>query len=329
MNEKVNIAGIELIVLKFHMDLIQKTNKLTIVLLSSLVLGICIPKPVCAEWDEWLADAEVSFSADDNINRAIFAREEKNDQYWNGLVSVGRLYHFSGYTRMDISAQVDGRIHHQYSRLNQVTPGLRIGVRHKIGLGPYQPWIKGYLSSGHIFSRSKIRQGYLTHAGISLGKTLHERIDVELGYHFDYRQSENGNVIPGQRLIEAGLDPGLSNSVYDLSGHSAQLQLNVALTEQLLLNLGYSFRAGDIVSINSSSFAPRLERVVDAIVNDDAFPGWAYRADGISNRYSINASYAVFQGNGIINLNYQHTAAHAKSFTYRNNVFRINFMYRF
>ncbi|MEE9344569.1 MAG: hypothetical protein V3U88_03075 [Methylococcales bacterium] len=299
-------------------------NKLSFVLLSSLVLGLCTSIPVRAEWDEWLADADISFAAEDNINQAIFSQDEKSDQYWDGLVSLGRLYHFSGFTRMDISAQFDGRVHHNYSGLNQITPGLKLGVRHKLGLGPYQPWIKAYLSSGHIFSRSKIRQGFLTHAGLRLGKPLSERIDIELSYGFDYRTSRDSSTISSQRLLEAGLNPEISSSVYDLTGHSAKLQFNVAITEQLLLNLGYRFRSGDIVSTNSTSRASRLERVADAITTDDAFPGWAYRADGISNAYSANASYAFLQGQALINLNYQHIAAHAKSFTYRNNVFRIN-----
>ncbi len=310
------------------MHQVFKIKKRSIVLLN-LVFGLCVSNPVNAEWDEWLADADISFSAEDNINRAIFAKDEKSDQHWDGLVSLGRLYHFSGFTRMDISAQLDGRVHHQYSRLNQLTPGLRVGIRHKFGLGADQPWIKAYLSSGHIFSRSKIRRGFLTHAGVSFGKPLHERIDVEIGYHFDHRQSRDRKTISTQRLLQAGLDPQISSSVYDLTGHSAELQLNVAITEQLLVNLGYTFRSGDIVSTNNTSRASELANIADAISNDDAFPGWIYRADGISNTWSVNASYAFMQGQALINLNYQHIAAHAKSFTYRNNVFRINLSYYF
>ncbi|MEE9412824.1 MAG: hypothetical protein V3V22_07190 [Methylococcales bacterium] len=312
------------------MGLPQQLKKTRQLLLTSMLLGLCLIKPLYAEWDEWLVDTDVSFSAEDNINRSIYDNESKSDQFWSGFVSLGRLYHFSGFTRMDISAQLDGRIHHKYSGLNQLTPGLRLGIRHKLGLGPYQPWVRGYVSSGHIFSRSKIRQGFLTHAGISLGKPLHERIDVEFGYRFDHRESQDSNAIPGQRLVQAGLNPEISNSVYDLTGHSAELQFNAVLTEQILLNLGYAFRSGDIVSTNMTSLAPRLTGIIDAIAMDDAFPGdWAYRADGISHTYSVNASYAFMDGHASINLGYQHTGAHAKSFTYRTNSYRINFMYNF
>jgi hypothetical protein len=43
----------------------------------------------------------------------------------------------------------------------------------------------------------------------------------------------------------------------------------------------------------------------------------------------VNAGYAFLQGQAVVNLNYQHIAAHAQSFTYRNNVFRINLGYYF
>ncbi len=311
------------------MDRVRNSNNRSVLLRLCLVIALFASKSALAEWDEWLADADLSFSAEDNITRAVFGREEKSEQYWSGFFSLGRLYHFSGFTRMEISAQVDGRVHHKYSRLNQVNTGLRLGVRHKLGLGPNQPWIKGFVSSGHIFSRSKIRQGFLTQTGIRLGKQIHNRIGVEVGYLFDHRKSRDGNAISRQRLIETGLNPEISNSVYDLSGHSANLQLNIGITEQLLLNSGYTFRTGDIVSINSSLLASRLDRVADAVVNDDAFPGWAYRADGITHSYSVNASYAMMQGHAMINLNYQHSVARAKSFTYRNNLFRVNFIYYF
>lgn len=312
------------------MDLPQQFKKTLHLLLSGMLLGLSLIKPLYAEWDEWLVDTDISFSAEDNINRSIYDNESKSDQFWSGFVSLGRLYHFSGFTRMDISAQFDGRIHHDFSRLNQINTGLRLGIRHKLGLGPYQPWIRGYVTSGHIFSRSKIRQGFLTHAGVSLGKTLHERFDVELGYRFDHRESRDNNAIPRQRLVQAGLNPEISNSVYDLTGHSVELQFNAAFTEQLLLNLGYAFRSGDIVSTNMTSLASRLAGITDAIAMDDAFPGaWAYRADGISHTYSVNASYAFMDGHASINLGYQHTGAHAKSFTYRNNSYRINVMYYF
>jgi len=311
------------------MVFLQYLKKISFLLLTSLFLGLSITKPVCAEWDEWFADTEISFSTQDNINHAIDDTEAKSDQTWGAFTSVGRTYHFSGFTRMDISAQLDGRVYHQFSGLNQINSGLKVGVRHKFGLGPYQPWIKGYVASGYIFSRSKLREGYQTYAGIDLGKPLHDRIDMVLSYRFDHRDSSNPQTITTRKLKARGFYPSVSSSVYDIEGHTVELQFNALLTQDLFLTAGYAFRDGDIVSTTKPSLASRHRQVVDAVVNDDAIPGWAYRADGITHTYSIDASYALMKGDASINLGYQHTEGHADPFTYRNNLFRMNFMYNF
>lgn len=296
---------------------------------TSMVFTMLMSFNVCAEWDEWISDAELSFTSDDNINRALFGKQERSDQYWSGFASLGRLYHVSGFTRFDLSARVNGRVHHEFSRLNQINTGLQLGVRHKFGLGPVQPWVRAYVDSGYIFSRSEIRNGFLTHAGIRYGQPINNRISVEIGYEFDYRESDDGRSIPNARLIQTGLPPNMSNSVFDLIGHSAKARLKFALTEQILLNLGYTFRAGDIVSVNNSLQAAEIQPIVDAVVNDDAFPGWAYRADGLTNVYSVTGSYAMLEGQALINVQYRHVASHARSWSYRNNVFRVAFNYRF
>lgn len=296
---------------------------------TGMVVTMLMPFYVHAEWDEWVADAELSFTSDDNINRGLFGKEELSDQYWSGFASLGRLYHLSGFTRFDLSTRVNGRVHHEFSRLNQVNTGIQLGVRHKFGLGPAQPWVRAYVDSGYIFSRSEIRNGFLTNAGIRIGQPINHRISVEIGYEFDYRESDDGKSIPDVRLVQTGLTPNLSNSVFDLIGHSAKAQLKLALTEHILVNFGYTFRAGDIVSVNTNSQAAEIQSIVDAVVNDDAFPGWAYRADGLTNVYSATASYALLEGQALINLQYRHIASHARSWSYRNNVFQVAFNYRF
>jgi len=62
------------------MVLLQYFYKTTRALLSSLALGLCLSNPVFAEWDEWLADAEISFFAEDNINNSFYEQEAKSDQ---------------------------------------------------------------------------------------------------------------------------------------------------------------------------------------------------------------------------------------------------------
>lgn len=309
-----------------HFNYLKTSARL---LLVSLVLGLSTPNSLCAERDEWLSDAEVSFSAEDNVNHAIYDTEAQNDQVWSGLVSLGRIYYFSGFSKLDIGAQLDGSVHHEFSGLNQLDTRLKIGFRHKFGVGPFKPWIKGYIAPGYIFSRSKIREGYHTQAGIDLGKPLNKRIDLVLGYRFDHRDSRNTNPISTQKLEAAGFDPGISSAVYDITGHAEELHINALLTQRLLLSLGYAYRDGDFVSTSRPSLASRHRSVADAIVRDDALPGWAYRADGITHSYSVDASNAFMQGDASLHPGYQYTQGRADAFTYRNNLFRMSFVYHF
>lgn len=305
--------------------------KIFFLYLLAMVLSLSVSKNVFAEWGEWLVDAEISFSTEDNINRAINDALTESDQVWNGFSSVGRDYHFSGYTRLNISAQFQGSIHHEFSRLNYVNSGIRIVVRHKFGLGSYQPWIKGYVSSAYNFSDSRIRKGVLTHAGIEFGKPLHDRIDMQISYRFDRRDSQDSHSITSQKLNAAGfsLDKVKPSSVYDTEGHTIALKFNALLTQQLILTLGYAYRDGDIVSTSIPTNAAVYEKIIDAIVNDDALPGWAYRVNGRTHTYAVDVNYAFMQRDASVNLGYQHSEGHADEFTYRTNLLRINFIYHF
>ena len=69
-----------------------------------MLLGLCLMKPLYAEWDEWLLDTDASFSAEDNINRSIYGGESKSDQFWSGFVSFGPTLSFFRFLPEWISA---------------------------------------------------------------------------------------------------------------------------------------------------------------------------------------------------------------------------------
>lgn len=293
---------------------------------SVLILLICLPDKAVAEW---FADTEISYTFQDNINHAVFESAEESDQIWNAAVSVGRAYQLNNNTRFFANVRFDGSVHQKFDKLNQLNPGVSLAVQHKFGIGPYQPWIRGSVTTGYIFSSSRIRDGQTATAGFELGKALHERLDLALSYRFDYRNSRNSRIIDPNTLIAAEIEPGKSSAVYDIQGHSVGIQLNALLTQQWLLVLAYNFRDGDIVSSNSPALVPRINSVVDAIAIDDALPGWAYRAEGKTHRFSVDANYAFLQGHAAFNVGYEYIESHAGPFTYRNNLFRMNVNYSF
>ena len=306
----------------------QLLKILTCILLT-LMLLICFPDKARAEWTEWLADTELSYTYQDNINHSMFSAAEESDHTWKALISAGRVYQLGENTRFFASALVDGSVHHKFGKLNHLTPGVSLAAQHKFGIGPYQPWIRGSVTTSHIFSRSRIRKGQTVTAGLDVGKALHERLDIALSYRFDYRNSDNSQTIAANKLLAAGIDPGISSAVYDIKGHSIGIQFNALLTQQWLLLVAYNFRSGDIVSSNEPGLIPNINSIVDAIDFDDALPGWAYRSDGNTHRYSVDANYAFLKGHAAFNVGYEYIESHASQFTYRNNLLRVNFNYRF
>lgn len=294
-----------------------------------LMVFICFPSQVFAEWTEWFADVEASYTFHDNINHAMFDSAEESDQVLNTIASAGRAYQLADNTRLFTRIYVDGNVHKIFDRLEQLESGVSLALRHKFGLGAYQPWIRGSVSTGYIFSRSKIREGQTVIAGLDIGKALHERLDIMLSYRFDYRDSRNYKTVAANKLTAALIEPGKSNGVFDTKGHSVAIQFNALLTQHWLLMFGYQFRHGDVVSSNSPALVPQIHGIVDAIALDDALPGWSYRSEGKTHRYSIDANYAFMKGHAAFNVGYELIESHVKSFAYRNNLFRINLNYSF
>lgn len=297
--------------------------------IAILLVVACFSANAIAEWTEWLVDAEGSYTFQDNINHAMFDSAEESDQSWNVKLSSGRVNQLTNNTRFFAAAFLDATVHHDFTNLNQVNTGVSLAVRHKFGLGPYQPWVMASVNSGYIFSRSRLREGYMTTAGIDVGKALHERFDVALSYRFDYRNSNNGQKVNNNKLINAGIRPGKASDVFDIKGHSVGIQFNTLLTQQWALLLAYNYRVGDIVSNNDPRLVPRISNIVDAIVIDDAMSGWSYRSDGETHKYSVDANYAFLKGHAAFNLGYEYSESSAESFTYKNSLFRVNVNYSF
>lgn len=319
--------------MKTDFRLLKFRNNAAIQIASTVLLGVSMSFtviPLCqAQWSEWVTNVEVDYSTNDNINNTFFDSATENDQTWELFASHGRIYQLTENSQLLLSAQTNGSIHHQFEQLDHIDIGAGLSMRHKFGVGPYRPWASIRLSGAHRFSRSVIRNGNLITAQLMLGKRLHERIDLSLNYTFDYRNSQSDNPITATDLSQVRTYPHESNSVFDLNGQSVGAQLHLLATQNLLLSLSYSFRDGDVVSTNEPGLIPGLGKIIDAIANDDALPGWAYRSNAHAHRYGVDANYALFDGHASINAGYQHIESDSDNFVYRSDIFRINFTYSF
>lgn len=299
-----------------------------LIISSGILLFSCMDN-IQAEWTEFIVDSQVSYTFQDNINHSMFSNEAANEHSWNALLTAGIVYQLTNYTRMIAKLYVDGSAHLNFNKLDQINLGGSVAVRHKFGMGAFQPWIGGSVSTGYDFSKSNIRSGQLTTVGVDVGKRLYDRLNISFHYQFDHRNSETPTALADSKLIAAGIQPDKSSSVFDTQGHTIGVQFNALLTQRWMLVLAYNFRDGDIVSSSRPARIPELDGIIDAIAFDDALPGWAYRAKAQTHQYSIDANYAFLAGHAALNIGYQYVESHASPFTYRNNFVRVNLLYSF
>ncbi|MFZ2449578.1 MAG: hypothetical protein WAW36_03565 [Methylovulum miyakonense] len=267
--------------------------------LSVIVLSGCIAvsSPAShAEWVEWLADGSVSGKFASNINGSFFSAQQLDDFLGKGLLSAGRAYQFGGYTRGYFTADWSGETYGRFEKLGQYTVGGKAVLAHKFGLGRQAPMLHLELADAEIFSASQLRSGNQLSAGLRLSSWCNEFLQGFVAYRFDDRNAPPRN-----------LRMGATASAFDIQGHALEIGSNFAVTGQVQLTTSYSHRWGDIVSNNlPDSLPPTLLGKVDSIADDDAFPGWTYRAQGETNLYRLGLSYALWDGHAATALNYSY-----------------------
>ena len=284
----------------------------------SVLLVFAYSDPVRAEWVEWLFNSGISFQTDDNINRSFFSRQQKDEYFWSGYLSGGRAYQLDKNTRIYLTSIFTGDLHHRFQGLDQYTLGGNVTLTHKFGLGWQAPVLNMTVSSDKIFSASELRNGEKILSSLRFSKWLHERIQAQAGYRFDYR---NGPQSPREIVT-------IPSNVFDLQGHSIEAALNLSVTQTLRLNVSFSSRWGYIVSNNlPASVPPEITRQAHALVKDDVFPGWLYSAKGTTQTYDTGLSYAFLEGYALIALSYQHVESQALGLSYQSNQVHLGFNY--
>lgn len=290
------------------------------IVLMILLLIFIHAATVNAEWVDKIIDVGLVTIYDDNLNRSFFSTLEKDDTLFIPTASVGRIYQVTQFTRASITADAKGQFHADFDRLNNLFAGGTLAVSHKLGIGPYKPWLRVHGSAGYLeFPDDDLRDGWLVNSGITFGKRLTDRLDVAVSYLFDFRDSQNG----------ARSDPDISGAAFDLDGHTGSFFSNFLLTNNVLLSAVYSFRHGDISSSCDRATVVMIEEKT-AFTRDTAFnePLCAYRVSGDLHEIAFGTTYAL-SSHAAISVDYRRTEAEAEGWEYSNNRVNISVNYSF
>jgi hypothetical protein len=270
--------------------------------------------PAAAEWVDFIAEAELAFQYDSNLNRAGFGADEEWDLSWHPRLELGRVYQIGDATRLDVSAEVRGEIHHRFSSLDAVAGDGKLSLFHKFGLGP-APWVRVFYAGGYLGVQDLPRSGPRFVVGAEVGKRFSSRFDASLAYHYTNRSGVGGPPAPvagpGPGPGGPGLMTNLPDDVFDQETHVVTLSGSFLLTEDLLLTAGFGYRRGDFDSNARTNLTGVVANEdVEAVARDQVFGGWVYRIVGnayapfaslnygLSERFSLDLGYRFQYGEG-------------------------------
>lgn len=265
-----------------------------------------------AEWVEWILDGSAAGKFDSNINRSFVTSQQFDDYIGAGRLSAGRAYQINRDTRAFFTTEFGGNVHQRFDNLDQVSIGGKAVLTHKLGLGRRAPLLRVDVSGGEIFSDSRIRTGEQLTAGFSASSWVTEFLQGFVGYRFDDRNAARA-----------------SNSVFNLQGHMVETGFRVMLADSVQMNLGYSWRHGDVTSNAQGVKIPSVAARADKFVRDDAFGGWTYRATGQTHIYNIGASYIFLKGHAAAALNYNFMDTRTLGFNYESHQAQLSFNYSY
>ena len=192
------------------------------------------PEAVIAEWT---LDGRANMVYENNLSHAYEKGDRKADVALKPFLAVGHYVQLTDNSRFFLSALCGGDLFTRYERLNTVSGTITTGIKNKMGLGSYAPWVALHGSVGALSSGEGIRDSFITTAGFSSGKRLHERVDLQAGYEYERRSARN--------------------FLYTQNNNNVHVNLGFLLTDSTSLSVGYALRRGDIVTYyRDDSYSP-------------------------------------------------------------------------
>ncbi|MBF0558643.1 MAG: hypothetical protein HQL08_07660 [Nitrospirae bacterium] len=181
---------------------------------------------------EWLSEGDFNVVYDNNLSRSLHESDRKGDTAVRPRVSLGNYIQLSGPLGLSVTANAGGDIYTEYKALNNINLGMTVSLKYKIGLGPYAPWVKGYGSVQYSDYEENMRDGASFITGIMVGKRLHERIDIKIGYEHESMHAHN--------------------SLFDQLSDTASVRTDISVIGPLNLLLGYAIKKGNVAVYNAA-----------------------------------------------------------------------------
>ncbi|MDD5287059.1 MAG: hypothetical protein PHD54_14495 [Desulfuromonadaceae bacterium] len=255
---------------------------------------------------EWSLDGGANLVYESNLSYAYDKGDRKADFSLKPFFSVGNYNQLTDNSRFFLSAFFEGDLFTRYERLNTVSGKITAGIKNKMGLGAYTPWITLYGSAGALSSDESIRDSFITTAGLSIGKRLHERVGLQAGYEYEQRASKNFLFTQNNNIIHLNLD--------------------FLLTDSTSISAGYALRRGDIAAYyKDDSYSPSPGEVR---LNTFNTPMTAEKIRATTHSFSLTAIFAL-TGNASVSITGERRETVSSGLSYPDDAVRLGISYSY
>lgn len=298
-----------------------------------VLLALAIPSASQAEWADWTLDTDVSVVRNNNISLAVLDRDKLTDTIFAPAITAGRAYQLGTHSRLHLTANLEAEVYRKYDDVSNTRLGGGVGLWHKFGTGPTQPWLRADVSARSIASHDKLRDGAIYWLGLRGGKRFSNRLDGWIEYQYTRRDGKDGDPIAGLSGpgTSSGTDP------FDLAYSTLTAKLDYLLAERVLLGATVISRKGDYVSsCNCNNAAAILAKgvVIEAVTVDEAYREvWgktycAHRQEGDGFGYTLGLSHTLSRASSI-NLGYEAFSVKSAELKYDAAAWRLGFLYAY
>lgn len=232
----------------------------------------------------WSGDLGVGY--DDNVGNASDDNDIRDSTVVVGGVNLDYMHPLSLNTGLLLRGALQGEAVEGEDGLSHGRLLAMARLSHRPNGGFYMPTFAVWASAGALEFNSTMRDGFEFRGGLFLSEPLTTSIAARFGV--------------------AAVERSADNSVFDLSGWSASVNLDWAVTPGFTFYTGYQFQDGDVVSTGTvppkSTHLPSGCGGASACDPDDALDGQsAYRVDAktlvatlginvpLSPRFSLDA----------------------------------------
>ncbi len=279
-----------------------------------------------AQWVEWIGDVELAYGSADNLNLSAFAEEEVDDELFQVTAALGRYYQIDGNTRMHIAATLASAHYNDIDGLDNLSAGLRFGVRHKFGVGLEVPYLQVSLGYTDRDFDDDVRDREEFEISVEVGKNFSERFSLAGVFTATSADGDPGPVVP---LIDFFGIPNIPSDPFDHDFWTVSIFADYVLTHEWLASFECTRRDGDF----DSACSVNLDKVVaaeqvKAITFQTAFPGCAYQVDGTANIFSVSLGYAI-SGHSGLNFGVRFYEGDADVLDYSSSSFQFSYNYRY